>query len=134
VVFIGNSAGASAALLAAMWLQPDAVLAFAPVTFLDRRRRLRHRDRRWPEEVRRSRKASREQRQYADVAAALALGPAAEADVYYAQDMRLDVLHAERLPGVRLHPLPGDSHALIKELRDSGELRTMLARAIDPDG
>jgi hypothetical protein len=53
--------------------------------------------------------------------------------VYYAARHRIDRLHANRIEsigGVLTHPYPSGEHALIKQLRSSGELGQIMERAI----
>jgi hypothetical protein len=129
VVCVGNSAGGTAALVVGAGLGATEVHAFVPVTFLDRRRRLRHGDLRFRRSARAARRGDP-----VDAVAALAggLGPGGRATVYFGDDSRLDVLHARRLehvPGVTLRPVPGRDHSVIRTLRDDGTLRRILASA-----
>jgi pimeloyl-ACP methyl ester carboxylesterase len=137
-VMVGNSAGGYAALLFGELTGADTVLAFSPQTFVDRRNRLVHRDRRWPQPARRMRSLPRTP--YQDLLRVLH-GGATTSQVYYSGNHRLDRVHAERLrstPGVVLHRYDLASHKLVRVLRDQGDLGGILHEALGlgerPDG
>ena len=140
VVGFGNSAGGFGAILFGHLVGFDEVHAFAPQTFIDRARRIRYRDRRWPQPIHDLRAHPPAEQVY-DVQP-LCLGPSGPAvHVYVAADTRLDEVHAERLRSgerVVMHHYESGGHGVIRELRDSNELdriiRTALAGTDDQDG
>ena len=145
VVLLGNSMGGYAALAVGWDLAPMLeaegvevrVLSFAPQTFIAKGLRLRNRDPRWSDRMRVIHKhADAAGRARFDLREHFEATPSGvEADVYAAADHRLDALHAGRLegvPGVRvhLHTIENAGHAVIRHLRDTGELETTLAEAL----
>jgi pimeloyl-ACP methyl ester carboxylesterase len=135
VVTTGNSMGGYAALLFGNLLGATEVVAFSPQTFLSRRRRAVHFDRRW-------------RRQMADVHAAPSnepayfdLGPmfrhysgSTVFHVHYSTKSRQDQAHARQLrhcPSVALHAYPHGGHGLVTSLRESGELQPILQEAVN---
>lgn len=133
VVFVGQSAGGYAALLFGTMLGVDHVLAFSPVTFLTPLLRRVHRDDRWPEEMAEIRRLSRFRRHLDLRRAIRARGQRSELHVYFGAKNLLDRTHAGRLeglPGVTLHPWATASHAVARRMREEGELKPVLLRAL----
>lgn len=130
-VFIGCSAGATAAILYGQLLGVDKVLAFAPQTILSERKPREFQDRRWERRLARLR-AELGQPGLLDVAALGAL--TVPVDVYYPEGVDFDRRHAEALagPGVSHFPQPGDSHLVALTMRDQGLLGPIIAREIKP--
>ena len=135
VVMVGNSMGGYAALLFGALLDVDAVIAFAPQTFIGRWLRLRHRDGRWSRQVKRAQTAPRGRARQRDLLPLLrGLAPArVAAQIHYGCDEPLDGVHAERLASlswchVEGHPVGG--HTLVRHLRDGGRLDPMLRAAL----
>jgi hypothetical protein len=130
VVFVGSSAGGFAAVILGTLIGVDRVVAVAPLSFIDRWRRLAFFDRRWPKSIAPVNRGANIQRAYLDVRAVVRARPAASpVDVYFPRRNRLDALHARRLeglPGVVLYPLESESHDVVRAMRDSGALREIL--------
>jgi hypothetical protein len=124
-VMVGNSAGGYAALLFGVLAGADSVIAFAPQTFISAELRARHGDDRWAKEIAALRASGCEDPRYLDLVDVLR--PGQRRDIYYSSADRLDTLHAERMDGVAtLHRHEVGAHDLVRELRNSGELRTIL--------
>jgi hypothetical protein len=136
VVFVGSSAGGLAAVIFGSLVGVDQVIAVAPLTFIDRWRRVWFFDRRWPSSINPINRGARVQRRYLDVRAVVRARPAIRrVDVYFPRNHRLDARHARRLegaPGVYLHPLESGSHEVVREMRDTGALRDILESSIRP--
>jgi hypothetical protein len=134
LVVVGASAGGYGAIVFGSLLSADAVMAFAPITFLSSRLRRRHRDTRWAEEVATAHASPGLARQYLDLRKALrSREGATRIDLYYPARNRLDTCHAQHLRRVRvvtLHPIPSRQHGVIRELRDDGTLRRLLLEAL----
>lgn len=126
-VFFGNSAGAYVALILGALIGVRAVHAFAPITTIDPAHRAELRDTRW---------ASHMQRAYAANTAGthfdarpLLAESTVESHVHYGRLSRLDAAHARRVRA-RRHAHWTRSHALIRSLRDRGELERIVRQAI----
>jgi pimeloyl-ACP methyl ester carboxylesterase len=130
VLMVGNSMGGYAALLFGNLLGATEVLAFSPQTFLSRRRRIVHRDRRWSRQMAAVHSAPLIEPAFLD------LGPlfrhysgSTVFHVHYGTKSRHDQAHARQLrhcPSVALHAYPYEGHELVKSLRESGELEAIL--------
>lgn len=140
VVATGNSMGAWAALLFGALLDVDAVLAFAPQTFLGPVRRWLHRDGRWSGQVREAQRSPTRRPGHLDLRGLLRRlaadhgPPRGAAQVHYGLDEPLDALHARRLaglPGITLQGHATGGHALVRHLRDSGRLLALLGAALE---
>jgi hypothetical protein len=131
-VLIGYSLGGFAALLYGALLGADEVHALSPQTFISFWRRWRAGDHRWQRYVLPLHFGST--RRYHDLRPHLSRCPSqTQLHVHVARDSRLDVLHAAHvrdLPQIITHEHSQGSHRLVTELRDSGELKTILARAV----
>ncbi len=133
VVMIGFSLGGFAAMLYGHRLKVAEVHAFSPQTFVSLARRLRHRDSRWQRLVLKFHLSSaafapRDLRPLLTAASGRT-----RQIVYYATDSRLDTVHAEHvcgLPGVELRAYPEGGHRLVTDMRDRGELRTIIEGSI----
>jgi pimeloyl-ACP methyl ester carboxylesterase len=133
VVMTGNSAGGYAALLFGSLTDADEVVAFSPQTTLSLLSRLRTLERKWisilvPLELR-----GQLDRRYADLRSFLGKHTPPASTVHYSSGNRLDRLYATRLAdvdGVKLVAHPGDSHDLVRHLRDSGDLSRILESAL----
>ena len=134
VLMVGNSMGGYAALLFGNLLGATEVLAFSPQTFLSRRRRVVHYDRRWSRQMAAVHSAPLIAPAYLD------LGPffrhysgSTVFHVHYGTKSRHDQAHARQLrhcPSVVLHAYPYEGHELVKSLRKSGELEAILREAV----
>lgn len=125
-VFIGCSAGATAAILYGQLLGVDKVLAFAPQTVLGERKPRELHDPRWEGRLARLRQEISEPH-FLDLPALGSL--TVPVDVHYSAGIPLDRLHAEALAGPRVAcwPQPGSSHLVALTMRDQG----LLAPVID---
>jgi hypothetical protein len=137
-VAVGNSGGGFAALLFGALAGAAEVHAFAAVTFVDRWRRRRHKDDRFAEDIDKINRGPGTQRRFLDVRPWMRRNQSPTAyHLYYAEDYGHDRVHAERLrglPGVTLHPRPGKTHGVIRDLALSGELKSLLGDAIQRAG
>jgi hypothetical protein len=130
VCFVGNSMGGFAALLFSAMLRRGRAVAFAPQTFVGRELRAAHGDRRWARQIEllHGRPQARE---ILDLAPFIRAGhPSIRADIYVADDNRLDVVHADQLAefdNVRIHRFVGGGHNLVRVLRDEGKLKGILS-------
>ena len=131
-VFVGTSAGAYAAVLFGVLCPADEILAFGPQEALTRWCRLRSRDNRWKDMVKKAR-ASAVDRSHLDLVRLLRAhpdhGPVA---VHYGNGDHADTVYAShlgRLPGVTGGGHPG-GHAFVRQLRDNGELSVILKNAL----
>lgn len=134
VVLLGYSLGGFAALLYGALLNADAVHAFSPQTFLSFWKRLRFRDHRWRRYVWKLHFGNT--RPFHDLRLILPRSERTQFHIYYAQNSRLDAVHAAYVwgsPGVIHHAYPEGSHRLVTELRDTGELRAIMERAVAPE-
>lgn len=136
-VMVGNSAGGYAAILFGVLCSADEVVSFVPQTFLDRRHRIRNRDRRFGPWIRRLRAAPYWTPRYADLANLPFSGTAVR--IHYAGGYRRDRAHArhlERQPGVELvpHDQPRrTAHGIVRRLRSEGTLLRLLTQALHVD-
>ncbi len=134
ICFLGNSMGGYAAILFGTLLNVDSVISFAPQTFIDRLNRWRSWDRRWTKELS-SVYAFKEKRpEYFDLKNQLSTLDSykTQINIYYSKNDRLDRYHAERLKSTRnilLHPRPEEGHDIVKQIRNSGELKALLQSA-----
>lgn len=130
-VFIGNSAGGYAALLYGQVLGVSEVHAFSPQTFIDSWHRLMYWDRRWKKEIAQLNPASSE---YFDLKKTFKAneGTTVLHYLYWDVNHRLDNIHATRLKGSKIHYMKYNSggHAIIKRLRNTGELDDLLSKAL----
>jgi pimeloyl-ACP methyl ester carboxylesterase len=137
-VAVGNSGGGFAALLFGALAGADEVHAFAPVTFLDSKKRKRYKDDRFSLDIDRINADPNVQRRYLDVKPWMKrpLRPT-RFHLYYADAYDMDRLHAERLKRIRgttLHPRAGKGHGVIRQFALSGELKEILRNAVEADG
>ena len=134
-VFFGNSGGGYAALLFGHLLQVDQVHAFSPRTFISPIRRLLVGDGETWKRLPRGLFLRHSQTEYFDLRRVLSQSqPRSTAlHLYYAEDDRLDRLHALRmqaLAGVQLHAFPHGKHKLIRFLKQDGELLRIIEGAV----
>jgi pimeloyl-ACP methyl ester carboxylesterase len=134
VVMLGYSLGGFAALLYGALLKADAVHAFSPQTFLSFGKRLRVRDHRWRRYVWKLYFGNT--RPFHDLRPILPRGERTTFHIYYAQNSRLDAVHAAHVresPRVTCHAYAEGSHRLVTQLRDTGELLAIMERAVAPE-
>jgi hypothetical protein len=135
VIVVGASAGGYAALLFGTLLRADSILAFSPITYLDRLHRLRHLERRWRAEIDPINRGPSAQRRYLDVRRVMKANPPdGGVTVFHGGKLRIDRIHAERMrsiPNVDVRELRGvGGHEVAKTLRDRGELLPLLQAAV----
>ena len=135
VVFIGNSMGGYIAMLLGTLLKVDYILVFAPQSYIDPLNRLLTLDFRWSEQVRKVYKSEQSIKKYFDIKKLLKsqLNSKSKIDIYYSKSHRLDCIHAERLrniENIELHPCRKGGHAVVKALRDSGDLLEIVGKTL----
>lgn len=136
VVFVGQSAGGSAALLYGMLLNVDRIVAFSPLTFFTPLLRRIHHDARWSPEMAEIARMTRfpGRRRHLDLRRVMRRRPSrSQIDIYFGAESRLDVIHAQRLAGsprVILHPVATGSHAIARRMREAGSLKPVLQEAL----
>lgn len=132
VVVVGYSLGGFAAMLYGTLLDADEVHAFSPQTFVSLRQRIRYGDHRWNRYALKLPLTT--PRAYRDLRPVLERSSASTRHhVYFAEDSRLDVLHARHIEGLRdvtFHPFKEGRHRLVTALRDSGELLKIFESAV----
>jgi hypothetical protein len=137
VVFVGGSAGGYAAVLFGTLLGADEVVVASPQTFLGHVLRRFYRDGRWPDRIAAIHALPQVQRRYLDLRRVFrrsATRP--HCRVFFAEGNTLDVVHVRRLqdfPEVDLHPKPGRSHNVFREMRDNGNLKPLLVETVGGD-
>lgn len=132
VVMVGNSMGGYASILFGSLLNVNAVHAFAPQTFIDRRNRLLSRDFRWKQQIRKTNRIGN--KDFFDLKRLLITNNALDINIYYSTFHRLDRIHAERLKnmkGVKLHIVTEEGHGIVKHLRDTGMLKKILISSLN---
>jgi hypothetical protein len=129
-VFLGNSAGGYAALLYGQLLEVHETHAFSPQTFIDKWHRLMYWDRRWKKEISKLNNASSD---LFDIRKVFRENytPATKHNIYWDARHRLDNIHAKRVDSenVKHFRYQIGGHAIIKKLRDNGELYAILERS-----
>lgn len=135
VVMVGNSMGAYAAILFGALLNVQRVEAISPQTTVSPRHLFRFRDFRWLRwTLRMYARAARVPR-FFDLRPVLASARYdTQIHLRYGLDEGIEIAHANHLAGlegVALHPYPEADHQLIKHLRKTGELRTILSHSFD---
>ncbi|QSE96644.1 alpha/beta fold hydrolase [Fulvivirga lutea] len=135
VCFIGNSMGGYAAILFGNLLKVDAVIAFAPQTFIGRLKRFYYWDFRWANEMKALHTSDQAETDYFDLKDILrkGIGTHTQIQIYYSKKHRLDKNHAERLKDshdnlVLIGMSEGD-HEVVKALRDNGQLMQIITEA-----
>jgi len=127
VVFLGNSMGGYAAILFGTLLNVSRILAFSPQTFIDKRNRFLHRDKRWKQEINTIYNIKNNKRENLDLKLLLEKNKdkLVSTTIYYSKHHKLDMKHCERLKGVShfdLKPYDSESHNIVRQLRDEGQL------------
>jgi pimeloyl-ACP methyl ester carboxylesterase len=127
VVFMGNSAGGYAAMLYGRILNVSEVHAFSPQTFIDSWHRILYWDRRWPKEIS---NLNEDYQDFFDLKQVFKKYDDCSTvhHVYWDKRHRLDNFHAKRMKGkfIEYHSYNTGGHAVIKQLRNSGELESIL--------
>lgn len=127
--FVGNSMGGFAAYLFASLLDQGQVIAFSPQAFISPWKRFWHRDNRWNEQISAIHRTAKGRKVYYDLNRLPNEEGAMKADIYISSQDALDVVHAnyfKRRSNVALHVYPEGGHGLVRHLRDTGELATIL--------
>ena len=137
LVMVGNSAGGYAALLFGTLLGADSVLCFAPQTVLELEVLAEMDDHRWDDQLRELTHSGDLDPRWTDLRRALPdiRRAGTRYEIYFDDSFRIDRLHAERLGGLegaQLHRFSGGAHGIAREMRESGELDTVLQRAVGP--
>ncbi len=131
VVFMGNSAGGYAAMLYGQILNVSEVHAFSPQTFIDSWHRLLYWDRRWPKEIS---NLNKDYQDFFDLKQVFKKygGGSTVHHMYWDKRHRLDNFHAKRMKGkfITYHSYKTGGHAVIKQLRNNGELESILKSAL----
>lgn len=130
VTFVGNSMGGFAAILFCSLLKTGRAVAFAPQTFVSARLRQLHGDTRWSTQIDSMHASGApgdvyELRPWIDQH-----HPDTRADLYVSRRDALDSAHVDQLAGlaqVEIHRFPVGGHALVRWLRDQGQLAEILA-------
>lgn len=134
VVFLGGSSGGYAALLFGALIGVDRALAFSPQTFVNRRLRFVHRDRRWAPRIDAMHESPGLDPRYFDLKPVLRDAPAdTRFAIYYGSRNRLDAVHARRLrrvSTVSIRPQDTDSHGVHRRMRNAGLLDGVLREAM----
>ncbi len=138
LVLAGTSAGGYAALVFGSLLGADMVLCFAPQTVLDLDVLAAMDDHRWDDRLGRQLAAGAVDRRWTDLREALPAARRADTEyrIYFADAVRQDRLHAERLAdleGVRLYRFGHGAHNIARSLRDAGALSRVLQSALAVD-
>ena len=136
ICFLGNSMGGYAAILFGTILDIDVVIAFAPQTYIDKWTRLKHIDTRWKKELREVYKFKQKQKQYFNLKDFLLKHPVKNTSInlFYSPQHRLDKSHANELKNIKqmhLIPIEKGGHAIVKEVRDRGQLKKLIKDAFN---
>jgi hypothetical protein len=128
---LGTSAGGYAALLFGRLLGATEVHAFAPQTFLSPDLRQLHADLRFAEPLSELMLSDCYQSGYGDLDELFhrTPAPASRFTIHYCEDEPLDAIHAEHLngqPGLELRGYKEGGHNVVKHLRDTGDLRSLV--------
>ena len=130
--FVGNSMGGYAAILFSSLLGGEAI-AFAPQSFISPLLRIRYKDFRWQRQVISTYFYSVRRDHIWDLKPLLERNKRNRVSIYVCPSHHLDSVHASRLSGiggVRIFEIPGGGHDLVKVLRDSGRLPSIMAGQI----
>lgn len=129
VIFVGNSMGGYAALLFCSMLGYGKVIAFVPQTFVCTEKRLKHGDRRWPNQIAAVHKTRAASDIYDLRPWIQSRFPEMQANVYVSTSDVLDMRHANELvdfSNINIHYFPDAGHGLVTKLRDDGVLAQIL--------
>lgn len=130
VLFLGNSMGGYGAMMFGTMLNVNHIVAFAPQTFINRKKRFIHLDFRWRKQMKRIHKNKRIAEFVLNIKSHLdKVEYSSQIDIYYSDSHRLDKSHAKQLSdsnNVILHPFKDGGHAIVKTLRDNGELMKII--------
>ncbi|MBR9921786.1 MAG: hypothetical protein GYB31_13180 [Bacteroidetes bacterium] len=131
VVTLGNSMGGYAAILYAVLLEADEVLAFAPTTFANWKNRFKYWDHRG--HFKYLKNAIKKPFKYYDLLKVPGIEKP-KINIFFDTDYRTDRSHAQHLgnslANVQLHRFNGGKHKVIKNIKNSGRLREILESAL----
>jgi hypothetical protein len=138
LVTTGNSAGGFGAILYGSLLGAEEIHAFSAQTAIDRRHRLPWLDVRWAREMGRVRRLHADPtlldlRRFLLGDGVLRPVGSPATHLYVGGSHGRDARHARHLaevPGVEVHRYPGAGHRLVTDLRDRGQLASILRRAV----
>jgi len=127
LVTVGSSAGGFGAMIIGEMLDADVSISFSPQTSLDKETRLKYGDDRFNKYI------DRIQNEISDTKKLRLLNllsfKKTAHHIYYCEEQRLDVLHANALShkkNVYLHPIGCNIHAVARWLRDNDMLKNIL--------
>jgi pimeloyl-ACP methyl ester carboxylesterase len=131
VVTIGVSAGGFGSLLYGSLLDADHIIAFSPQTFMNRLNVIFKFDYRWLDRIVEIYHAKETDRSLLDLKRVIA-GNKMPIEIIFDSQHRLDRIHAERLRGKQIYHsrIKGGGHNVVKQLRDNGQLKKLLDRAL----
>jgi hypothetical protein len=135
LVAAGGSAGGYAALVFGSLLSADTVLSFSPQTILDMDELSRMGDHRWDDHLRPLVAREELDPRWIDLRQALPTARSGNTryEVFVDESLGTDRRHVERLAGIEgmhIYRFGRGSHALVRDLRDSGALPKILRRAL----
>ncbi len=128
VIMVGNSMGGFAALLFSSMIPKSKAIAFSPQTFVNPRKRLMHKDRRWGKQIFKLYLTGWCKEKIWDLKSITPVD-GWSATVIASKTDKLDLLHAENVrevKGVDIQVFDYGGHNLVKSLRDNGLLEEIL--------
>ena len=133
VVFLGTSAGGTAAILFGKLLNITQAIAIAPITFFNLENRIKYEEGRREEKIGPLIEDATLNKVYFDLQNVMEANPNdTKIDIYYCFNHRLDTIHAERLgqyDGVTLFPRAEGGHGIIRHMYNDGTLEEVIKRA-----
>lgn len=132
-IFLGNSMGGYASILYGALLNVDHVLAFAPQTFVDKVKRAKHSDNRWPQQMKKLH-GKYPTHKYYDLEELEAMEFDTDIRVFYSPQSKLDTVHANNIKhinNVDIHVEPKGGHGVIKTLKNNGKLAEIIKDILD---
>ncbi len=131
VCFMGNSMGGYAAILFGTMLNVDKVISFSPQSYINKWNRFRFSDKRWQNQISSIYNYENKKPEYFDLNHYLKKNKPykTQINIFYSSNHQLDKKHAERLKkrnNITLHSFTDGGHEVVKKLRDSGELKSLI--------
>lgn len=138
VLFLGNSMGGYAAILFGLILKVDAVLAFAPQTFIDKKSRFLNKDRRWAEQLNNVHSNKRREEQFFNLKKWMKTNnnENTHIEIYVSSVDKLDVRHIKNIQhytNISIKKIEDGGHRVVKSLRDNGKLNEILTKWLGQD-
>lgn len=134
VIFLGNSSGGYAAILYGCLLNVNHVLAFSPQTFVNKLTRFFKRDQRWQSQISTMYDIKNLDKKILNLCDLLnSTKYNTTVNIYYGKNNKLDSKHAmflRKCNNINLFPKEGDSHNIIKDMRDDGSLFKEIERYV----